>query len=74
LIGSAGCFVAAFVCSIFAGSHEHVVNTPVFGKNPDLVSTSDSNRLSTSDKNIAWNFGALQAAVRIMPGHLTQEH
>jgi hypothetical protein len=59
---------------LFAGSNEHVINPPVFGKNPDLSATIDNNRLSTSDKNIAWNFGALQAAVRIMPGHLTREH
>jgi hypothetical protein len=70
LIGSASCFIAALVFGLLSGGQSQTI-TPLFGKNKELVSAIDNHSPSTTDKNVAWNFGALQAAMRIMPGHLT---
>jgi len=69
-IGSASCFVAAIVCSLLSGGSSHA-SASAFAKTSDTGAGGDTHNLASTDKNIAWNFGALQAAIRIMPGHLT---
>ena len=61
-IGSASCFIAALVCSMLSGGHSNTSSS---------VNAGGVNTFATTDKKVAWNFGELQAAIRIMPGHLT---
>lgn len=73
MIGAASCFVAALFCGLLSSVQSQDV-TSEFRKNQELISGMSSNSPANTDKNIAWNFGALQSAMRIMPGHLTQSN